>query len=154
MAHFLFDQLAFVRKLTLKEAEGIDEAASLLIPAGFGNNIKWNLGHIYLVQERFGFYFTGGEMVMPDAFNDWFGRGSKPADWEGKLPKTDELRVLLKEQTERIKQQTAPLLPYPLKEPFTTSTGLTLSSVEEMLTYSLHHEGLHSETIKSIKRVL
>jgi len=152
--HFLFNQLAFVRKLTLKEAEGIDEETSLVVPAGFSNNIKWNLGHIYLVQERFAFYFTGDEWVMPDAFNGWFGRGTKPEDWTGKLPETDELRALLEQQTERIIQQTAHRLPHPLDEPFTTSTGLTLSSVEEMLTYSLHHEGLHSETIKSIKRVL
>lgn len=154
MDHFLFNQLAFVRKLTLKETEGIDEETSHLVPAGFNNNIKWNLGHIYLVQERFGFHFTGDKMVMPDEFNSWFGRGTKPADWQGGVPKMDELRALLKDQTERIKRQTAHRLPHPLAEPFTTSAGLTLSSVEEMLTYSLHHEGLHAETIKSIKRVL
>ena len=154
MAHFLFKQLAFVRSLTLKEAEGINEETSLIIPDRFNNNIKWNLGHIYHAQERFAFSFTGDEMIMPDAFHGWFGRGTKPADWQGELPKMDELRALLEQQTERIERQVAHRLPYPIGEPFATSTGLTLSSVEEMLTYSLHHEGLHSETIKSIKRLL
>ncbi|WP_046175673.1 DinB family protein [Domibacillus indicus] len=154
MADFLFKQLAFARSQTLKEIEEIDEEASLIVPKGFNNNIKWNLGHIYLVQERFGFYFTGDGMKMPDAFNGWFGRGTKPADWQEEPPKIDELRKMLEQQPERIEQQAGPKLPYPLAEPFTTSKGLSMNSVEELLTYSLFHEGLHSETIKSMKRVL
>ncbi|OES46574.1 DinB family protein [Domibacillus iocasae] len=154
MDHFLFNQLAFIRSQTLKGVQGIAEEASLVVPDRFNNNIKWNLGHIYLIQERFAFYFTGGEMMMPVSFHDWFGRGTKPADWQGDLPKTDELRALLEQQTERIKREVGHRLEEKVIEPMTTSTGLTLSTVEEMLTYSLYHEGLHTEIIKSIKRFL
>ncbi|OXS77538.1 DinB family protein [Domibacillus enclensis] len=154
MAHFLFNQLAFVRGQALKAAEGIDEEASLIVPERFNNNIKWNLGHIYLVQERFAFYFIGEEMILPETFSSWFGRGTKPADWQGELPKTDELKALLEQQTERIERQVGHRLAESVSEPFTTSAGMKLFTVEEFLTFSLHHEGLHTEAIKSIKRFL
>ncbi|MCP3760881.1 DinB family protein [Domibacillus sp. A3M-37] len=154
MTHFLFNQLAFVRGQALKAAKDISEETSLIVPNRFNNNIKWNLGHIYLVQERFAFYFIGEEMVLPDSFHDWFGRGTKPADWQGEVPKTDELRALLEQQTERIERQVGHRMSESTAEPFVTSAGMKLSTVEEFLTFSLYHEGLHTETIKSIKRFL
>ncbi|WP_379971325.1 DinB family protein [Ectobacillus sp. sgz5001026] len=154
MSHYIFKQLQFVRKNTIRSVENLYEEASLYIPQGFNNNIKWNLGHIYVVQERFAFHFTGEKMNMPDHFMKQFGPGSKPTDWDEQVPTLRQLIALLQDQIVRIEQVLEPRITEAVKEPYTTSSGITLSSVAEFLSFSMYHEGMHFDAIKSIKRLI
>lgn len=154
MSHYIFKQLQFVRQNTIRSVENLNEEASFYIPQGFNNNIKWNLGHIYVIQERFAFHFTGERMNMPDYFIKQFGPGSKPIDWDEQVPTLRQLIELLKNQMVRIPQALEPRITETVKEPYTTSTGMTLSSVAEFLSFSLYHEGMHFDAIKSIKRLI
>ncbi|PAK37103.1 hypothetical protein CHI08_23535 [Peribacillus simplex] len=55
---------------------------------------------------------------------------------------------------DRIEQTLEFRLKEVVEKPFTTSTGLTLSTVEELLSFCLYHEGMHFATIKSFKRII
>ncbi len=46
----LFTQLESYRREVLGVLEDITEEQAEVIPAGFKNNIRWNLGHMYLDQ--------------------------------------------------------------------------------------------------------
>jgi DinB superfamily len=153
MGNFIIKQLRFVRDNTIRQVKEIDETSSLFIPEGFNNHIKWNLGHIYLVQEKFAFQFIGEKMDMPNSFPELFSPGTYPANWGEQVPSIQELIQLLEGQVDRIEG----VLENKMKVavgPYTTSTGLTLSTVEEFLSFCLYHEGMHFDAIKSIKRMI
>lgn len=154
MVHFILKQLQFVRNNTLTEVSELTEQQVTLIPAGFRNNIKWHLGHIYVVQEKFAFDLAGEAPHYPAHFKEWFDTGSSPSDWkEEMLPTREELLILLKQQILRI-DQTLSLHINKQIQPYTTSTGLTLTAVQELLSFCLYHEGMHFGTIKSLKYLL
>ncbi|WP_431030239.1 DinB family protein [Lysinibacillus sp. LZ02] len=154
MEHYIFKQLRFVRKNTLSQVVGMKDEESLLIPKEFNNNIKWNLGHIYVIQEKFGLQIIEEEYQLPNYFMEWFGSGTRPTEWVNQeLPTIHELIQLLIDQLDRIEQNLEGRLDDMIL-PYTTSTGLTLSTVKELISFCLYHEGMHFDAIKSIKRMI
>jgi uncharacterized damage-inducible protein DinB len=155
MNHFILKQLRFARENTVDRVLDINDESSHYIPKGFHNNIKWNLGHIYFVQEKFAFYFIGEELQLPNHFEKWFSPGTSPADWHNQeLPSIRDFILLLEKQTDRLEQLLPLKMDVKLDQPYTTSTGLTLSTVEELLSFCFYHEGMHFDAIKSIKRMI
>ena len=152
MEPIMFKQIEFVRQVTIKAAEGLSEQLLDSIPEGFNNNVRWNLGHIYLVQEKFAFHFSGEPTQIPDHFEALFAKGTKPADWDVEPPTIEALLELLAEQPKRIKQALQHRVDEPVKAPFTTGSGLTLHTIGEFLNYTLYHEGMHYNTISLLKR--
>ncbi|SFE72214.1 DinB superfamily protein [Paenibacillus catalpae] len=153
MSKTLLNHLAFVRQVTIKAAQGLSEQALDYIPEGFNNNIRWNLGHILVIQEKFAFQFAGEPLQLPDNFERWFAKGTKPADWqEEQLPTLDELLKLLAEQPVRIEKKLHDRLDEQVQSPLTTGNGLTLSTIGEFLSYTLYHEGIHFNAINTLKR--
>lgn len=153
MDQALFKQLAFVREVTLQLVKDVSEQEADVVPDGFNNNIRWNLGHIYLVQEVFAFARAGEIPKIPDGFVEWFNMGTKPADWEQAPPSLEELSGLLREQIKRIEETFMNRLQERSAQPMAIRT-LNLETVEEFLTFSLYHEGTHTQVIKSIKRLI
>ena len=153
MKNFLFDQLEVVRGNTIKAVNGISENQANYIPEGFNNNILWNLGHIYLVQEKFAFNFIPEPMHVPDGFTELFDRGSKPSEWKLQPPTLTEMVNILEDQTKRIKKVLAERLEEVVANPFVMPTGLTLKTVEEFLTFSMYHEGMHVQTIRILEKL-
>lgn len=153
---YLFRQLAFVRAQTLKAVEGISEETADLVPEGFRNNIRWNLGHIYVVLERFAFHYIGLPQQLPSGFKERYEFGTSPVDSTvtGPIPTLPELAVLLSEQQDRIREALAGRLNEKLEQPYTTSTGITLETPHQFLGFSLYHEGMHFSVIKLYKRLL
>ncbi|WCN39357.1 DinB family protein [Aneurinibacillus uraniidurans] len=152
MENFLFNHLNFARNVTLRIAQEVTEEQADIIPEGFNNNIRWNLGHIYLIQEQFAFHFIDEPKLIPDGFRELFGLGTKPADWTIQPPTLSEIIELLQEQPVRIKEKLENRLTETLTTPF-TFPGLAMNTVGEILTLSLYHEGAHAETIKALKKL-
>ena len=155
MKHYLFDQLHFVRNNTLNELADVSDSLSDIIPAGFNNNIKWNAGHIFFIQEKFSFHFAGEEMCISEEFSNLFCPGSKPKVGKENVPTITEIKEMLSKQVERVEinfkhclKESSPIGGY------TTSKGLPLSTVEEFLSFCLYHEGMHFEKIKLLKKIL
>lgn len=152
MMSIVIEQLQFIRGLTIKAVEGTPERKLDIIPEGFNNNVRWNLGHIYVIQEKLAFHFSGEPMVLPDNFTRLFAKGTKPADWNEDPPKLEVLVEMLADQPKRIQQSFHHRLEEKVKEPFTTGSGLTLSTIGELLNFSIYHEGMHFNTINLLKR--
>ncbi|MCF6410015.1 DinB family protein [Pseudalkalibacillus salsuginis] len=155
MGNYIFKHLQFARENTISQIAEVNDETSHIIPEGFSNNIKWNLGHIYVVHEMFAFRSHEEKMMIPDHFTEWFSRGTKPGDWGEGVPPIDEFARMLESQVNRIEQLLEPHLNETVGNLFTTSTGsLTLSTVEEFLSFCFYHEGVHIQAIKSIKRMI
>lgn len=152
LKQFIFAQLKVIRNNTLNAVKEVSESQADSVPEGFNNNIRWNLGHVYLSQERFAFAFAQEPMVVPDEFTELFGRDSKPSEWKVQPPTLPVLVQLLEDQTSRIEERLSNRLDEVVANPLTMPSGLTLKTIGEYLTFSMYHEGLHVQTIKMLKK--
>ncbi|OPA73771.1 hypothetical protein BVG16_27190 [Paenibacillus selenitireducens] len=156
MEHFVFTQMSFVRSQTLKILDGVTEDMADQVPEGFRNTIRWNLGHIYVVLERFAFQYLGLPLQMPEGFKEHFENGTSPLNRHDSVtvPSLQELEVLLNGQIDRIREALQHRLDEELAQPYTTSLGMTLATPQQFLSFSLYHEGMHVSVIKLYKAIL
>lgn len=148
----LFKHMRFVRGVTLKALESTSENLANEIPFGFKNNIRWNLGHIYIIHELLAYHFSEGIPQIPNNYATLFQRATAPKDWKETPPSLQEISRYLTEQVERFErdfkdrlQENTPTAFYPTKE-------VSYSTVGELLNFAVWHEGNHIGTIKAIKR--
>lgn len=142
----LFKQINLVRQATLKILESVTEEEADEQPEGFKNTIRWNLGHIYVVQNSLLVKFGGKTIETPSRYIELFAPGTKPADWQGEVPSLDELKQVLKEQPVQLKE----LLNGQLEDE-AAQAFLSLPTVGEILNFTLYHEGVHTGTVKALK---
>ena len=152
LKEFLFNQLKVIRTNTINAVKELNESQVDSVPEGFNNNIRWNLGHVYLVQEKFAFGFAQEPMLMPVEFTDLFGKDTKPSEWKVQPPTLPELIKLLEDQTSRIKETFNNRLDEVVVNPLVMPSGLTLKTIGEFLTFSMYHEGMHVQTIRTLKQ--
>jgi hypothetical protein len=151
MSHFIFSQLDFIRKNTLKAITDIPEETADYIPEGFKNNIRWHLGHLYVVQEKLAFAPLDLPMELPTEMLAFFAPGTAPQDWKTAPPTIEEITKLLEKQMDRVYEALQNRVYEQVNHPFTTKSGLTLETVEQFLSFNLYHEGVHISTIKALK---
>ncbi|MCQ4085460.1 DinB family protein [Saccharibacillus sp. JS10] len=154
MSHFVIDQLSFIRRQTLDYVSNLDESISEIIPVGLKNNIKWNLGHLYVVFEKFALQLTGQETQYPTDFNKWFDPGTQPAEWKTTPPTLSQISDLLTEQFERAELILSSKTQEEIHPHYKSSTGLTFTNVEQLLGFLIYHEAMHFATIKNLKSII
>ena len=150
MSHYLIEQFRFVRRSTLDYVSRIDGHRMEAVPTGLNNNIKWNLGHIYMSSEKIIFQLAGEQASIPEKFVSYFGMGTSPASWSDEPPTKEELIDLLEQQLIKVEKRMEPRIGESLQEVYRTSAGLRISSVAECISFCLYHEGMHFAAIKSI----
>ncbi|WP_268795874.1 DinB family protein [Paenibacillus sp. Root444D2] len=145
-----------MRGQTLKLMDGITEETADRIPDGFRNTIRWQLGQIYVVLERFAFQYMGLPLRLPEGFKEQFEYGTTPLNRPNSIavPTLPELESLLKNQQERIRDVLDLRLQEKIVPPYTTSAGMTLETSEQFLSFNLYHEGMHISVIKLYKILL
>jgi uncharacterized damage-inducible protein DinB len=153
----LMEQLQDVRQRTLSVVENLSDAQLDVVPPGFRNSIRWNLGHVFVSQEKMVFTLAGEENKSPEGYISLFAGGTAPSMWEESsiaIPTLEEITTCLRDQPGRIQEQFAGRLGDPLAEPFKAATGIVFATVEEVIHFSIYHEGLHTGVIMSLKKML
>lgn len=154
MSNFVTDQLGFVRHQAVDYVRNINDSTSEIIPTGLKNNIKWNLGHMYVIHEKFAFQLTGEQTKYPANFSNLFDPGTKPSDWNIEPPTLSQLINLLTEQIERVDSILSNKLKEEINPHYKSSTGLIFTNVEQLLGFLIYHEAMHFATIKNIKSII
>lgn len=113
----------------------------LEIPPPFANNLLWNYGHIIVVQQLFHYARAGLELHIPASLVAQCRPGTSPADWQDP-PDVSMLHELALALPEQLEQDLAANL-FTTYDPYTTRTGLTLSTIEDAIVFNVFHEGLH-----------
>ena len=139
-----------MRGITEHTMKKMPEEISDLIPKGFNNNIRWNFGHIAFVQEKLVFGLLDEDMNIPKDYENFFGTGTKPAEWKEAPPSFTEIAEVLAKQKTRIQDFLQGRLLEKLPPPFTNRGGITFYTVGEVFLFSFYHEALHIETIKRL----
>ncbi|WP_042147471.1 DinB family protein [Paucisalibacillus sp. EB02] len=143
----LFNQLEAYREETLGLVKGISEEEAESIPDGFHNNIRWNLGHIYLDQKLWIESITKEKSEQTKTYNNWFGFGTSPSNFTEDTPSFAELKKLLLHQPMQIKEEYGDRI----EEEF-EPTEMGMYTIEQVLTRTIYHEGLHAAAIQYLKR--
>jgi hypothetical protein len=146
----IFKHMETVRGITEQTMKKIPVEVLDIIPHGFNNNIRWNFGHIAFVQEKLVYELLGEEMNIPKDYEQLFGAGTKPAEWQETPPLFTEIAEVLIKQKTRIKDFLKGRLHENLTTPFTNRGGITFYTVGEVFLYSFYHEALHIESIKQL----
>lgn len=122
------------------------------IPAGFNNNIIWNLGHLVAAQQGVCYARAGLKPRIDEDFIDKYKKGSRPE------------RLLDEEELKKIKElffSSLDVLKQDYESGFwsgyaswTTSYGVELNSIEDAIQFLNFHEGLHLGYVMALKRVI
>ncbi len=68
----MWNLLVNIRVETLKLVANLDERSIDLVPEGFHNSIRWNIGHIVYDQDVWFHYLIEDESAIPKAYEKFF----------------------------------------------------------------------------------
>ncbi|MFJ7730662.1 DinB family protein [Lysinibacillus sp. NPDC097231] len=145
----LFQQLKSYRNEVLQVLETVTKEEAEVIPTGFHNNIRWNMGHIYLDQFLWIETLTKEKNADLLPYQSWFGYGTSPANFNEETPSFEELKELLKAQPRQLKKTYGGRI----KEKF-PPIDMGMQTIEQVLIRTIFHEGMHLQTIIDIKKFL
>lgn len=145
----LFKQLHTYRSELLDLVSGISEEDAEIVPRGFNNNIRWNLGHVCVDQYLWIQVLTKEEMPVSMTFAKWFGYGTNPACFTNETPTYSELISILQKQPMIIQEKYQDRLEEEFKP-----TEMGMFTLEQVLVRTIFHEGLHIGAIQALKRTL
>ncbi|MGM0843416.1 MAG: DinB family protein [Bacillota bacterium] len=148
----LFKQMDFIRMRTIAALDNTSEEMADFVPDGFKNSIRWNLGHIFLSSENLIHSFAGKNAHIPEGYQELFGFNTSPDTWESTPPSLPELRNLLSEQPNRLKETFMGRLSEKGEKPFQMTKEISFETLAEVVSFANWHEGLHQGTITTIKR--
>ncbi|MEC0370625.1 DinB family protein [Paenibacillus chibensis] len=143
----LFEQLHTYRRELLEIVAEISEEQAEIIPRGFHNNVRWNLGHMYVDQYLWIQALTKEELPVPMTYHEWFGYGTSPASFTEDTPTFSQLIPLLQQQPCVIQEKYQDRL----EEDF-APTEMGMHTLEQVLIRTIFHEGLHIGAIQALKR--
>ncbi|KAB7709136.1 DinB family protein [Bacillus aerolatus] len=148
-----WEQLDFVRTATVNTLEKIDENKWDKQPEGFSNTIKWNAGHIYVSLESFLKAADSEFQTNVEEYAPFFGMGTKPSEWPDNAPSKEQIIQLLTDQKTRVQQHFKDRLSdQPANE---IKIGpLSLNTINDVINFSLFHEGLHLGVIQAQLKIL
>ena len=122
------------------------------VPAGFNNNIIWNLGHMVAAQQGICYVRTGVPILVEQDFFDAYKPGTKPeqfVDADGikhiKGLMLSTLEQLELDYTNQIFKEYTPVV---------TRYGVELGNIDNAINFLPFHDGLHIGYIMSIRKVL
>ena len=121
------------------------------IPAGFNNNLLWNAGHVIATMELLTYGMAKLPLPSGQEFVDRYRKGSRPTP---PCPDADYALIGegLSKSIDRLSSDLEALDFSNFKE-YTTSYGVTLTSIEDALTFNNMHEAMHLGTMMALKRL-
>lgn len=136
----------------------IDKIATLsldqlnTIPAGFNNNMMWNLGHMVASQYGITYKRAGLDLPIEEIFFDTYKPGSRPE----RLFTADDLeqiKDLLISSLDHLETelQTSKFTNYPT---WTTRYGADLHSIDDAVAFLPFHDGLHIGTVVAMMKLV
>jgi len=136
----------------LRLIETNDKELLFKIPAGFNNNIIWQIGHCISSQQRHMYMRSGLPMYISKEFMESFKIGSSPRSWKIK-PDINELRNLLIDTVNHLESDLESGL-FVNYEPFKLPIGFQVKDHVEALQAANYHEAEHSGIIFTYLKLL
>lgn len=151
--HFSLDILVNTRKSINKIIENNSLEHLNEIPNGFNNNIIWNIGHIVVSQQLLAYKLSGLPMMVSDDLVSKYKKDSKP-DGLSTQEDVNEIKNLLFTSIEKIKEDYSNNVFKNYNEYTVSTTGNTLTNIDEAFQFILFHEGIHIGYVLALLRAI
>ena len=148
----LFDITLKNRQILYRILERTSKDDLLKIPAGFRNNIWWNIAHVLVTEQRLVYKMSGLDVQIAESLVEKFQKGTFP-DGNATDDEIEQVKGLLISTVEKTQIDYDNGIFKNFKE-YTTSARVTLRSVEDAIAFNVFHEGLHLGTILSLRKTL
>ena len=112
------------------------------IPKGFNNNIIWNIGHVVVSEQLLAYKLSGLESSLSDDMINKYRKDSKPQG-DVSQDEVDEIKNLLHSTLEKTKEDYYDDVFEKYNAYTVSTTGNTLTNIDEALQFVAIHEGLH-----------
>ena len=147
-----FDIARTARTMALQYLENYSVEQLNTVPAGFSNNLIWNIAHIVVTQQLLVYKLSGTPMLISDDLVEKYRKG---ATVNG-LATAEEIEVLKSLLTQTIDQTQKDFDAGVFKNytEYPTSTGFVIKSIEDAIAFNNFHEGLHIGIMMRVKKGL
>jgi hypothetical protein len=147
-----FDIAIKNRKLLESFIENHSLEALNKVPAGFNNNIIWNIAHTIVTQQLLVYKLSGLPMLVSEDMVDVYKKGTK-TERDLSQAEVEIVKGLLFSTIEKTKEDYDNKI-FQSYDEYTVSTKSTLSNVEEALDFNNFHEGIHLGYILALRKSL
>ena len=139
-----------IREILLKILDNHSLEQLNKIPAGYSNNLIWNVAHCISTQQVLVYKLSGLPMLVSDEFIDKYKKGTKP-EGDVSQAEVDEIRGLLFSTLDKTEKDVNDgiFLNYTT---YLTSMGFELTNIQDALDFVNYHEGIHTGIIMSIRK--
>lgn len=124
------------------------------IPNGFNNNIIWNIAHVIVSEQLLAYKLSGLDSTLSDDMINKYRKDSKPEEGKITQQEVNKIKELL---ASTIKKTESDYINGVFKtyNAYTVSTtGNTLSNINEALQFITVHEGLHYGYVLALLKVI
>lgn len=112
------------------------------IPSGRKNNIVWNIGHVLVTEQLLAYRLSGLSTMVSIDLIDKYKKGTKP-EQPVSQKEVDEIKDLLETTiNQTIKDYKSGAFKN-FQEYTVSTTGNTLTNIDDSLEFILFHEGIH-----------
>jgi hypothetical protein len=147
-----FEILEKTRLQVLEQLQGLSTEQLNEIPAGFNNNIIWNVAHLIAAQQGVCYLRPGFELRVAEKYFNLYKPGSKPEAFVTAEEVQDICELLLTSLAQfKSDYENKVITSY---VPWTTRYGVALDTIEDAIRFLPFHEGLHLGYILALKRAL
>lgn len=136
--------LGIIDKLTIAQLNAI--------PKGFNNNIIWHFGHLLATQQLLTYGLSGLDFLLSDNIIEEFRKGSKP-EQQYSEDDIEELKFIFVEVINQTEQDYKDGV-FKTFSDYPTSFGITLSSIDDAVSFNNVHEGLHMGLIMAMRKLV
>lgn len=122
------------------------------VPAGFNNNIIWNIAHVVVTQQLLVYNLSGLPMLVSEEMVAKYKKGTKTEHFASQEEVDEVLSLMTKtiEQTEIDIQNNV----FQNFTEYPTSTGYVLTSAQDAMTFNNFHEGIHLGVILALRKLV
>lgn len=140
------------RLQVLNIIEGLSLEQLNYIPAGFNNNIIWNLGHMVAAQQGICYMRAGLPLRVEESFFLTYKPGTKPE----RMYTSDDLALIKELFFSTLNQLEADLQTdiFGNYTSFVTRYGFEITGIHNAVSFLPFHEGLHIGTVVALKKLV
>jgi hypothetical protein len=149
---FPFEVYRQTRKNILFYLEELTEEQINTIPAGFSNNIAWNLGHIVVTQQLLFYHNANVEMKVPSTWVEKYRKGTKP-EVKMTMEEFEDIKSILVSSIDQAEKDYVDGV-FKHYTPYSASYGVQINSIEDVIRFIYAHEGFHWGIIVALKKLV
>jgi len=139
---FTFDVLTNIRAYSKNYLENYSLEDLNKIPKGFNNNIIWNIGHILVTEQLLAYKLSGLPMLVSDELVSNYKKDTKPKKFISQ-EEVNEIKTLLFSTIEKTEVNYKAGVFKNYQEYTVSTTGNTLTNIDEAIQFIVFHEGMH-----------